>query len=458
MKTINTKMLLLLWLIIAGLMLIPANLLAEITMEKKLALYYINGARNPALNPGSQPWIISATYGGGIGFGLNDEVMLFAEFDYSMIYNDKKSDNIFKIGRQNADRYWKVRSTRLKLKYSLIGNSRLVPYVTAGAGLSIWSVHDLRTGRSSKLQIMLTKLQILVPPNCFFLGGGGYEWFITDNFSLNLDAHFNYLMGIGADFSQTTNDNRSHAYGDIKIGISFYFNLDKGSSSFTYKDYKPSKKEVKQQESLDFDQDGVPNALDLCPNTPVAARSTVDEYGCPADSDGDGLVDYLDKCPLVFVDISVDSSGCPADSDGDTVSDSLDKCPNTPFGYPVDKFGCPNLDSLFAKRVMHIKFTQSGRGVDFRSIRALDSIAKRLIDFPEVKVVIKSFTDNSLNQSQSLLLSAREADKLKSFLVERRISGVRIESSGMGAVDFIGSNTTIEGRESNHRVEITYIY
>jgi OmpA-OmpF porin, OOP family len=93
---------------------------------------------------------------------------------------------------------------------------------------------------------------------------------------------------------------------------------------------------------LDSDGDGVPDYLDRCPNTPVGVA--VDANGCPLDSDGDGVPDYLDKCPNTPAGVAVDASGCPLDSDGDGVPDYLDKCPNTPAGVTVDANGCP-LDS-----------------------------------------------------------------------------------------------------------------
>ena len=93
---------------------------------------------------------------------------------------------------------------------------------------------------------------------------------------------------------------------------------------------------------LDSDGDGVPDYLDQCPNTPTGV--TVDAKGCPLDSDGDGVPDYLDKCPNTPAGVPVDATGCPLDSDSDGVPDYLDKCPNTPAGVKVDATGCP-LDS-----------------------------------------------------------------------------------------------------------------
>lgn len=61
------------------------------------------------------------------------------------------------------------------------------------------------------------------------------------------------------------------------------------------------------------------------------------------DSDGDGVLDDVDRCPNTPVGTAVDSFGCPVevDSDNDGVLDDRDQCPNTPAGTPVDADGCP---------------------------------------------------------------------------------------------------------------------
>jgi len=93
---------------------------------------------------------------------------------------------------------------------------------------------------------------------------------------------------------------------------------------------------------LDSDGDGVPDHKDKCPGTLPGVK--VDINGCPLDSDGDGVPDHRDKCPGTPPGVKVDINGCPLDSDGDGVPDHKDKCPNTPAGVKVDTSGCP-LDS-----------------------------------------------------------------------------------------------------------------
>src|SRR6185369_15922445 len=93
---------------------------------------------------------------------------------------------------------------------------------------------------------------------------------------------------------------------------------------------------------FDTDKDGVLDYLDKCPGTPLGVAVGID--GCPLDSDKDGVADYLDKCPGTPAGVKVGIDGCPLDSDKDGVPDYLDKCPGTPAGVAVDMNGCP-LDS-----------------------------------------------------------------------------------------------------------------
>ena len=97
----------------------------------------------------------------------------------------------------------------------------------------------------------------------------------------------------------------------------------------------------------DSDQDSIPDARDICPNTPLGEK--VEENGCSIDQDKDGVSDILDLCPGTPAGISVDKNGCPLNTDLDNIPDSLDKCPNTLAGISVDKNGCPldtDLDSI----------------------------------------------------------------------------------------------------------------
>ncbi|MGE3768679.1 MAG: transporter [Kofleriaceae bacterium] len=97
----------------------------------------------------------------------------------------------------------------------------------------------------------------------------------------------------------------------------------------------------------DSDGDGVLNAIDKCPLIPEDRDGSEDEDGCPDDdSDHDRRLDSEDRCPTVPEDLDGfdDEDGCPElDNDADKINDDKDKCPNDAEDgkdpYPSD--GCP---------------------------------------------------------------------------------------------------------------------
>lgn len=81
----------------------------------------------------------------------------------------------------------------------------------------------------------------------------------------------------------------------------------------------------------DTDGDGVPDEEDKCPLLKEDKDGFKDDDGCPDnDNDGDGFPDAKDKCPNKAEDIDSfqDDDGCPDDdNDGDGIPDKQDNCP-----------------------------------------------------------------------------------------------------------------------------------
>jgi cysteine-rich repeat protein len=75
----------------------------------------------------------------------------------------------------------------------------------------------------------------------------------------------------------------------------------------------------------DADGDGIPDAMDNCPNVFNPIRPM--DNGAQADADGDGVGDACDVCPL-----DANTTQCttfdPNDTDGDTIPNTMDNCPN----------------------------------------------------------------------------------------------------------------------------------
>ncbi|MGH1437284.1 MAG: OmpA family protein [Lewinella sp.] len=87
-------------------------------------------------------------------------------------------------------------------------------------------------------------------------------------------------------------------------------------------------------EVADRDNDGIPDAQDLCPDQ----AGTLALNGCP-DRDGDGVADGSDSCPDLAGVLKL--KGCP-DTDSDGIADKDDACPNQ--AGPISNKGCPVTD------------------------------------------------------------------------------------------------------------------
>jgi len=115
----------------------------------------------------------------------------------------------------------------------------------------------------------------------------------------------------------------------------------------------PCEEIVKPTAEKDTDGDGIIDKIDKCPTEPEDIDGFQDDDGCPdLDNDADGIPDVTDKCPNEAEDIDGDrdDDGCPDldnDRDGDGIIDRLDKCPDEPEdkdGFE-DLDGCPDPDN-----------------------------------------------------------------------------------------------------------------
>ena len=97
----------------------------------------------------------------------------------------------------------------------------------------------------------------------------------------------------------------------------------------------------------DSDQDGIPDDIDACPETPRG--EAVNEEGCgfsQRDDDQDGVNNGIDVCPDTRRNVAVDEKGCSDlqnDLDQDGVPNDVDQCPKTETGAKVDANGCAQI-------------------------------------------------------------------------------------------------------------------
>lgn len=230
--------------------------------------------------------------------------------------------------------------------------------------------------------------------------------------------------------------------------------------------------QVVDLDSMDSDNDGVPDSIDQCPDTPAGA--IVDETGCENDADGDGVVDRLDQCPDTPAGTVVNAQGCAVDSDGDGVPDDIDECPNTPAGAKVLQNGCALLDDCRMPRpgeqvdengcAVEQAFILRGVKFEFDSDRLtppareiLNGVAETLKGYPNIDVELEGHTDYIGTEAYNIGLSERRANAVKAYLSDRGVERDRMYPVGYGKSRPIADNNTEAGREENRRVELRVV-
>ncbi|MBC7961751.1 MAG: outer membrane beta-barrel domain-containing protein [Steroidobacteraceae bacterium] len=176
----------------------------------------------------------------------------------------------------------------------------------------------------------------------------------------------------------------------------------------------------------------------------------------PLDSDNDGVLDTLDKCPGTPSGVVVDKDGCPLDTDKDGVADYLDKCPDTPAGVAVDKDGCPPvvdkvvilasepkveekiLVAVAEPKVIVLAFEDVHFDFDKSTLKPeAKTILKRNIQLlkenPKAHIRIAGYTSASGSEEYNQKLSVRRAKAVQEFLVsEGVITPDRLSIIGYG--------------------------
>jgi OmpA-OmpF porin, OOP family len=144
----------------------------------------------------------------------------------------------------------------------------------------------------------------------------------------------------------------------------------------------------------------------------------------------------------------------PADTDGDGVPDSMDKEPNTPQGNLVDKDGVTLSEIVTIS--MNIMFDSSKAVVKPEFDVQIKKVADFLTMYPTTTAVIEGHTDNSGLEKKNMDLSLRRANSVRDYLIKNfNIDGARLATIGYGSAKPVADNASLEGRQANRRVVAT---
>ncbi len=273
-----------------------------------------------------------------------------------------------------------------------------VPYLTAGFGNSVYLADGYKDDEDFHLN-----------------GGVGAKYFFSEDTALRMEAR--YLAGFHSDDRWGIAGRGDNTESNFIVSAGLFFQF--GGMVPTH------------ALPADGDLDGIPDARDKCPDTPLG--TPVDAVGCPP-------VKKTTLPPPPPVD---------GDSDGDGVLDSRDKCPDTPQGVIVDEDGCP------IKFTIEIEFDFDKAAVRPQYHELLREAAAFINKYPETKFLLAGHTDSRGTDAYNMALSMERAAAVKKYLVEEFGIGAHLlYPRGYGESQPIASNETDAGRQRNRRVEV----
>jgi outer membrane protein OmpA-like peptidoglycan-associated protein len=225
--------------------------------------------------------------------------------------------------------------------------------------------------------------------------GGGVAYKINGKLDIFAETTFRFLNSDNLEGVKTNNDNDRYTYS--ALGLTYKL----GNTKWV----RPEEEFIGKLSILDSimdgfkdtDGDGVIDMVDKEANTVKGSKVYGD--GSTFDTDADGVPDHLDQ-QLLSPCKEVNEYGVSLDSDNDGVADCLDLEPNTEKGSQVDARG-KKIDVKSENTVTNTKtigfdpifFASNSSSLDADARKSLFLVAKYLKENPSSKIEIVGHTD-----------------------------------------------------------------
>ena len=172
-----------------------------------------------------------------------------------------------------------------------------------------------------------------------------------------------------------------------------------------------------------------------------------------ADSDGDGIGDAADLCPGTPLGTVVDSTGCAAGS-ASNAENNQSECREPRLDEAVDEYGCA-VDKAVILNGVNFEFDSDILTIEAREV--LDDVADVLQTMPDAVIEIAGHTSDEGDEYYNIDLSQRRAAAVRRYLIGAGVDPSRLRAKGYGDEAPLASNDSYQGRKQNRRVEVKII-
>ena len=166
-----------------------------------------------------------------------------------------------------------------------------------------------------------------------------------------------------------------------------------------------------------------------------------------ADSDGDGLSDG-EEIKKYF------SNPLEEDSDFGSVNDFIEVKRST---NPTDPNDDVILDVSSPVVLEGVYFAPGKSEINPGTETILFEVLKTMRAYPDMKVEIRGYTDNSGRYYKNMELSLARAQAVRDWLINKGMNADNLTAKGFGEEYPIADNATEEGRRKNRRIEFVRV-
>jgi OOP family OmpA-OmpF porin len=144
------------------------------------------------------------------------------------------------------------------------------------------------------------------------------------------------------------------------------------------------------------------------------------------------------------------------DSDNDGVPDEIDKCPDTPKGLRVDVSGCALAQQSMNLPGVNFDFNQAR--LTPNAERILDQVVKAYLGQRSMRTEIAGHTDTVGSEEANLKLSQRRAEAVRAYLISKGAYADQIIARGYGKSHLlVNPERNDTDSQRNRRVELSIL-
>ena len=122
-------------------------------------------------------------------------------------------------------------------------------------------------------------------------------------------------------------------------------------------------------------------------------------------------------------------------------------------GVSVTRIG----DNITLNMPGNVTFATNSADLNASFFDVLNSVAMVANEFEQTVIEVAGHTDNTGSDQYNQQLSERRANAVAAYLRTRNVRDDRLITVGEGEARPIASNDTVDGRQQNRRVEITFV-